>query len=327
MKPAIVIFEEGLHLIDHLAPLAVWLKFPLLLPGIREYELVKEHYPETDVRLVMAYELTVQELNKHYNLILYSQFRRKAFEAEAELVGIKAMKTVCVPHGNSDKGDAFRYYFEEEEAMFVYGKRMKRFVEEAGYKFQNPITVGNWRKAYFDERADLYREKVEKEIFSSFKKRQPVILYAPTWGDEELFLDKILKALPPHYNLIVKWHPLFANARPGVLARYENRDNVLFLEEYPLIYPLLEKVDLYIGDLSSIGYDFLFFKRPLIFLGSKSVYSHRYGRHLTDLEKIGQEIDEALKTGGGSFEGYLETFDPRPPKEEVHRVLKDYLVR
>ena len=42
--------------------------------------------------------------------------------------------------------------------------------------------------------------------------------------------------------------------------------HVYFLKDFPLIYPLLKQIDLYLGDYSSIGYDFLYFDRPLFFL-------------------------------------------------------------
>src|SRR5690606_38510599 len=41
-----------------------------------------------------------------------------------------------------------------------------------------------------------------------------------------------------------------------------------FVDGFPLIYPLLKQVDFYLGDYSSIGYDFLYFDRPLFFLGA-----------------------------------------------------------
>ena len=44
--------------------------------------------------------------------------------------------------------------------------------------------------------------------------------------------------------------------------------HIHFVDGFPLIYPLLKQVDYYLGDYSSIGYDFLYFDRPLFFLGA-----------------------------------------------------------
>ncbi|MBS0654086.1 MAG: CDP-glycerol glycerophosphotransferase family protein, partial [Verrucomicrobia bacterium] len=50
------------------------------------------------------------------------------------------------------------------------------------------------------------------------------------------------------------------------MHKYEDLSHVLFLTDFPTIYPLLNRIDIYIGDMSSIGYDFLTFDRPLFFL-------------------------------------------------------------
>jgi hypothetical protein len=72
-----------------------------------------------------------------------------------------------------------------------------------------------------------------------------------------------LQQVPSDYNLIVKPHPQLLQVDPArfwaILGKYEKKPNVLFLLDFPLIYPLLSISDLYLGDLSSIGYDFLAF--------------------------------------------------------------------
>jgi len=68
--------------------------------------------------------------------------------------------------------------------------------------------------------------------------------------------------------------------------------------DFPPIYPLLEKSAFYIGDYSSIGYDFLYFNRPLFFVSSTSTFSsycsplHRCGipLHPEDLSKLKKKI-------------------------------------
>lgn len=52
---------------------------------------------------------------------------------------------------------------------------------------------------------------------------------------------------------------------PEEIARLKS-EGIQFIEDFPPIYPLLAQMDLYIGDMSSIGYDFLSFKRPMILL-------------------------------------------------------------
>ena len=52
------------------------------------------------------------------------------------------------------------------------------------------------------------------------------------------------------------------------MCRYENHPHAQFIIDFPPVYPLLAQCACYIGDYSSIGYDFLAFDRPLFFLPS-----------------------------------------------------------
>ncbi|MBI3211196.1 MAG: CDP-glycerol glycerophosphotransferase family protein [Simkania negevensis] len=79
----------------------------------------------------------------------------------------------------------------------------------------------------------------------------------------------LVKNIPDHYNLIVKLHPnLKADLykMEKIIHEAENKPNLLILKEFPLIYPLLNSVSIYLGDMSSIGYDFLKFNKPMFFL-------------------------------------------------------------
>jgi teichoic acid glycerol-phosphate primase len=63
---------------------------------------------------------------------------------------------------------------------------------------------------------------------------------------------------------------------------------VLFLDDFPPVYPLLALSDAYLGDFSSIGYDFLRFDRPMYFFNpSKTALETDRGRFL---HRCGLEI-------------------------------------
>ena len=136
------------------------------------------------------------------------------------------------------------------------------------------MITGNYRYRYFKQHRDFYDQVIEKEI--RFAKKQPTILYAPTWLDLEestTFFDAheaILGKLPSEYNLIVKLHPRLELDDTAqyyhIVGKYESRPNILFLKDFPLVYPLLAHSDIYLGDTSSVGYDFLPFNRPMFFL-------------------------------------------------------------
>jgi CDP-glycerol glycerophosphotransferase (TagB/SpsB family) len=138
------------------------------------------------------------------------------------------------------------------------------------------VQTGNFRRMFFEKEKTFYRALATKEIFSYFENKGTTVLYAPTWQDYEnssSFFDAapiLIDNLPSHFNLIVKLHPNAViqdtHRIEQLIWKYEDRTNVLFLIDFPPIYPLLECVDIYIGDMSSIGYDFLSFNRPMFFL-------------------------------------------------------------
>ncbi len=300
MKPVIVIFDEAPHFLDHLAPLAIWLGIPLLVISFKDYTLVKEYYPEAECYFAKGKELVLTELLKKYDLILYSTFNRKAFEKE---VG-KDIKTVFVPHGNSDKD--VRKDFQDEEMVFIYGQRMYDFLGPKNY-----ITVGNYRKKYFA------KKKYASPL--SFTLKQKTILYAPSLGS---FNPEVLRV--PHYlNLVIKPHPFFERERRGLFTSISLKANIQVLEDYPLVYPLLEEVDVYLGDISSLGYDFLSCDKPLFFIGEEPLYSHRFGFRI--LEDIYKEIEGNSDSHQKERQdGYAYTFAPVPSKEHVYARLREY---
>lgn len=80
----------------------------------------------------------------------------------------------------------------------------------------------------------------------------------------------MIATLPDNHNLIVKLHPNLVQQEAfkveTLIEKYQGKQNLLFLTEFPPVYPLLALVDVYIGDMSSVGYDFLAFDRPMFFL-------------------------------------------------------------
>ncbi len=101
-----------------------------------------------------------------------------------------------------------------------------------------------------------------------------------------------MEPLPSHCNLLVKWHPNTYRQHEvkleQIIGKYADRKNIVFLSDFPPIYPLLEVCDGYIGDMSSIGYDFLKFQRPMFFFNTQnrsektdpSLYLYRCGREI-----------------------------------------------
>ena len=117
-----------------------------------------------------------------------------------------------------------------------------------------------------------------------------------------------------------------------IVGKYEDKPNIVMLSDYPLIYPLAAACDLYIGDRSAVGYDFLAFNKPMFFLNQtgrdpasdRSVYLYRCGTVITPdrYDDIFGIIDATLPSDHERFgavrkEVYDYTFGPERPFEDV----------
>lgn len=277
MKIAGLIHETDLHHLDHIAPLCKILDCPLLVTDPAIVEAANNYYPN----LLIEYYPTLEapeHIVQNFDLI-FSCYPRPLID---ELLFFpqtllkKKVSSVWVPHGNSDKGrnSLFMEGLQNESLALIYGKQMGAFLKEKDV-FAKTINIGNYRYNFYKEHVDFYKNLVKKEILNKLKCGK-VILYAPTWQDREnssSFVSAcplLLENLPMEYSMIVKPHPnLFKQQGEFIeelIAKYAHQPNILFLNHFPPIYPLLDHVDIYIGDMSSIGYDFITFNRPLFFL-------------------------------------------------------------
>lgn len=276
-RMATLISNQDFHYIDHLAPLSSLLDIPIVLSDERIEEALKTFYPEVKTLIFSPIELT-HYLVSHFEMIFTCLptplFKELVYPAE--LLNEKRLINVWCPHGNSDKGYRSRFMEElrEERVALVYGEKMIHFLSEKGsyQQLEKVIVTGNYRYRYYLERKNFLDDKC-RSLFSMDK--NPTVLYAPTWNDcennssFELISDLLMRALPDNLNLIIKLHPNTFSS-PELLDVYRlthiKKENVLILPEFPPIYPILNAVDFYLGDMSSIGYDFLTFRKPMFFL-------------------------------------------------------------
>ena len=117
------------------------------------------------------------------------------------------------------------------------------------------------------------------------------------------------------------------------MGRYAQHPSALFLTDFPPIYPLLERSVCYIGDYSSIGYDFLVFDRPLFFIPSSKSPSSSYTSPLyrcgltllpEDLAQIKEKIYTHCEGDSASYSAirqqtYLYAFGREKTPERLHQ--------
>jgi hypothetical protein len=303
MRSVAILTGPATHL-DHLGVLSHLLRIPLVVTDASLCTAAKNFYPNLQPELKEFDALSIEYLCAHYDTIFETG---KFFAAELKpfmrLLHQKEMRFIFCPHGNSDKGHSLSEHVEQD-LFLVYGEHLKALLENNGAlkKIGNIARTGNYRLGYYLEHQRFFDDLAAEKVFRHFKEDRPIVLYAPTWSDKEnpssffRTIDRLAEELSPVYNLLVKLHPLMMEDSLAytyaILAKYENHPSVFFLTDFPPIYPLLAKSQMYIGDYSSIGYDFLAFDRPLYFIQRQASPLAACGRILPE-KGIKKFIDES----------------------------------
>lgn len=309
-------FRSGF--VDHIAPVCVHFDIPYLFLDPIACERALKYYPELDARCAHANDLIPEVLSKNYKALLITQ----------PCSSYENMYSIFVPHGNSDKGHSCNalFEFEKPDLVFVYGKRMLALLEEKKVQMKDYVVVGNMRYHYFQKHRSFFEKIIEDEVLRHCERGKKRILYAPTWDqyDGTFFeaYEALFDNLPDEYQLIVKLHPYLLELHLGMIekikGKYEKKKNLLFLDEMPLIYPLLDKIDVYVGDTSSVGYDFLAFDRPLFFLNKhgkeKQFFLERCGTTLypEEFKELYDKIENEKRSFSKTRQDVYEyTFESR----------------
>jgi teichoic acid glycerol-phosphate primase len=261
------------HYIDHLAPLCSLLEIPLI---VTEEEISKSlalFYPKVTVYCISVLDLP-EKITTCLELLFVCTPRILVDETLflAQKLRNKKIHTIWCPHGNSDKGHQSSHMeaLNKEEFSLVYGQKMIDFLKEKGgfSQLKCAIEISNFRFLYYKKNKAFYDHLLKTDILQKLPPNKKLLLYAPTWQDGEKSssfyeaTSHLIKELPKEWNLIIKPHPNLALKNTALYNSFlklsKSYPNILFLEDFPPIYPLLSAVDIYIGDFSSIGYDFPF---------------------------------------------------------------------
>jgi hypothetical protein len=280
VKSVAILTGWNTHL-DHLGVLCSILQIPLLITEENIYHLAKKYYPDLNSILCDPCDLTLEYLANTYDVIFETgKFWAQDLTSSLELFYQKKMRFVFCPHGNSDKGHSIEELISQDISL-VYGDHLLNLLKHNSslQKIRNIVRTGNYRLPYYLRHKTFYDALAEKEIFSHFTQTKPIVLYAPTWSNKEnpssFFpaIETLIEQLASDFNLLIKLHPILMQRHLAhviaLISRYENCPSALFLPDFPPIYPLLDKTAVYIGDYSSIGYDFLAYDKPLFFLPSQ----------------------------------------------------------
>lgn len=180
-------------------------------------------------------------------------------------------------HGCGDREYGFDPGFKQFDFMLLPGKyHQKRLIEENIIAKKKTIIVG-WPK--FD-----YSLKINPEGNKLFDNDNPVILYTPHWEPKLTSFNKYSEFLlnyfknNKNYNFIFAPHILIKHWKThyGYRTDFSDylSDNIIidFGSDFSTDGTYLNNSDLYIGDVSSMVYEFIAFKqRPCLFLNAHNV--------------------------------------------------------
>ncbi|HEY4254966.1 MAG TPA: CDP-glycerol glycerophosphotransferase family protein [Chlamydiales bacterium] len=318
------------NFLDHLGVLAAILDIPLIVSEKKTNDLAALFYPQVKTILMDEQEITLEYLALNFD-VLFVTSKLWAIELYPlfPLLFQKNMRVIYCPHGNSDKGHTLSDQIHNpEDISLVYGDHMLDLLKDIGMldTIQHTLVTGNYRHSFFLQNQPFYQTLTQKKVFSKLDLKKKTIFYAPTWHCEESpssFYQEcaaLIDQITPPFNLLVKLHPSLYEQHPAqttaIYEKYKDHPQVLFLEDFPPIYPLLALSDAYLGDFSSIGYDFLTFNKPMYFFNpansdlkkDRSRFIHQCGMEVSTKkqENVFDFISKTLEQNQTQFSPFRE---------------------
>lgn len=361
-RPSCVVVGENFfadHYIDHVIGVAELMESELILISPAQVKILKEHFPETPYRLLSGDcrargHQILREYEVRFNPWFWERKWSRVRYVENGKVIEKCIRSISTHHGVSDKGYVSPEFYngmENEDICLLAGDRHKKLFKTLGLdqSLNSTPVVGNIRAQYYLKHKAFLDGQAEKHVFSRFEKRQPTIFYAPTWIDCEDNSSiqrgglELLRNLPDNYNMVFKPHPILWQNRAvelyRLLSELKHKKNLVFIQDYYHIYSVLDRCDIYVGDHSSVGYDFLWTKRPMFFLNQAGrdpendpgLYIYRCGTEvkLEDFPHFYEIMERELPGNEDRFAKvrksvYEEAFTSVPIEEARKRIIEAY---
>jgi len=252
----------GPHGLDHIGVLCAGLQIPLVVSEEKTLAAAREFYPDLQVVYRDLPDLSLEFFARRASALLTCSYR-----FAEEFAPLSDTRIIYCPHGNSDKNlGAAR-----QDLSLIYGEHMKDLLRSHNCRYPT-VTSGNYRALYYEMHKAALSAKLDEHINENFCSTKKTVFYAPTY-DLKTFPDafRVIQELSPHFNLLLRWHPLLDELYPAEVEKLkhvcEEVAHICDLSAFPAIYPILHRADFYLGDASSIGYDFLTLNKPLFFLG------------------------------------------------------------
>lgn len=288
------------HLLDHIAPLAELLQMPLFVTEELNHQLALRYYPQIKTHYLPDLEFRLGDIAASFDTLFECKYWQPHLKSLFKTLYRKEMQLVFCPHGQSDKGYGAPLLapYAFQDAVLIYGPLMLQMLQELKIPLPKYAIVGNYRLAFYRKYQSFYDSLAKEHL--PLDRSKKTLLYAPTWKDADsstsffTHVTKLIDDLPEDWNLILKPHPLLEQRNPAEFySRLTERPNLFLLDQFPPVYPILALADAYLGDASSIGYDFLSFNRSLYFFPPSTPQRlHSCGHILDPTRNIFSQIDK-----------------------------------
>jgi hypothetical protein len=234
--------EEPLGMLASLCDL---LAIPLVATEERIASLASKYYPHINVEL-LDYSEVAQTLLSRYNVVFSTLTRQlfdEAFCFAKKWLG-KPIHTIWCPYEHTLPRD-----LKHEEAMLAFGKKMveelidRKLLTSA----KEYVLLGNLQAHHYAK---------HKASFDALASREVVRKLAPS--RRTLLTDdpSLADSFPKEDNLIIY----------GAKDHFEQTDpHILFVPASFPLYPLFDLANAYIGNGSSLAYEFLSCNKPMFF--------------------------------------------------------------
>jgi len=211
--------------------------------------------------------------------------------------------TIFHEHGTSDKryggaktNNVADLKLKKYDHIFLSGPKNLKRLEEIGLYFPEKklIRIGGLRfDKLFDNSYDINTEYKRLKIKDTSREN---ILYAPTWrfgnGTLKQYAMKFAREITKKYNLIIRPH--YHDYRYSRFLKFktdlENIDHVYFSNATNIIkqdtFNDFVLADLMISDMSSVIYEFLIFRRPMIIIKNDFSNFHKMPKNLDIMQNV-----------------------------------------
>lgn len=309
------------------------MKMPLFTTEEKNFDLASRYYPQVHAQYAPDLEHNLGLIAQQFDALFECKYWAPHLKSLFRDLFRKEMRLVFCAHGQSDKGYATPLLlpYSTQDFVLLYGDLLKEMISELGAKANFAFT-GNYRLAFYQQFKTFYDEIADREIFSLLPRNNRTLLYAPTWSDADQstsFFESaslLFSELPPDWNLILKLHPLLEQREPSrfyrIAALADKKPNILLVSEFPPVYPILSRADAYLGDYSSVGYDYLFFQRPMYFLLHPTLPKGRLqacGTLLDSLKTLFSELEKPKNFREKQASLYRHAFGENRTEEEVRK--------